>query len=369
MRKTLAERRAEAVRRAVEFMYQRACDPESFEEYGHDFLFCFHTIASNSRDADLRATVRRMGRERARIWRRSHPSVPREINTIDLSNLVFGSDAADRLGVRDKKLKSQIKRALKKFRAEDFHRFDPVREPPPADLPDICECGEVNARGRKRCRGCKRPLVMLGRYGAWIDAMITTYLGERYGVVVGAGFSDVIKWLPLMRPYRGYENGRNPDFYWTVYAVTHVVYTLNHYNVYRLSPRWLPDEYEFLKSNLDEAIRMEDPEMTGEFLDTLKAFGLPESHPLIIRGTKYVLSQQNADGSWGNVDEEDLYLRYHPAFTAINGLRDIAWRGVRLSFPKLKPLVEQWGEKRESKTGGKAMKRNDEGGRLSAALF
>jgi hypothetical protein len=36
-----------------------------------------------------------------------------------------------------------------------------------------------------------------------------------------------------------------------------------------------------------------------------------------------------------------LYLRYHPAFTAINGLRNIAWRGVGLSFPTLKPLVEQ----------------------------
>lgn len=345
MRKTLAEKRAEAVRAGVEFMYRRACDPESFEEYGHDFLFCFYTIASNSQDAGLRAMARRMGRERAKQWRRAHPSVSKEIDTFDLSNLVFGSDAADRLGVRDAHLKSQIKRALKKFSAEDFHRFDPVREPPPADIPDGCECGEVNARGRKTCRRCKRPLIMLGRYGAWIDAMIMTYLGERYGVVVGATFRDVIKWLPLMHPYKGNENGRNPDFYWTVYAVTHVVYTLNHYNVYQLSPRWLPDEFEFLKANLEESIRMEDPEMTGEFLDTLKAFGLPESHPLIRQGTKYVLSKQNADGSWGDVNEEDFYLRYHPAFTAINGLRDIAWRGVRLSFPKLKPLIEQWSEK------------------------
>lgn len=342
MPKTVAEKRAEAVRRALEFLYERACDRASFDEYGHDFLFCFYTIASNSRDAGVRATARRMGRERARVWRRAHPSVPRGINAFDLSNMVFGCDAADRLGVRDAVVKSQIKRALKRFTSEVFHRFDPVREPPPADIPDICECGEVNARGRKVCRQCHRPLVMLGRYGAWLDALIATYLGERYGVVVGASFRDVIKWLPSMRPYRGNENGRNPDFYWTVYTVTHIVYTLNHYNVYQLSPRWLPEEFEFLKANLEESIKLEDPEMTGEFLDSLKAFGLPDEHPLIRKGTKYVLSQQNADGSWGNVDEEDLYLRYHPTFTAINGLRDIAWRGVRLSFPKLKPLVEEW---------------------------
>jgi hypothetical protein len=342
MRKTLAEKRALAVRAGLEFMYRMACYPESFEAYGHDFLFCFYTIASNSKDATLSATARRMGRERARVWRKEHTVVEPKISAYDLSNLVAGSDAADRLGVRDARLKQQIRRALKSFTATDFYRFNPAKEPPPEDIPDICDCGIEHPRGRKVCRRCKQPLVMLGRYGAWIDALIMTYLGERYGVVVGAPFRDVIKWLPLMRPYRGVENGRNPDYYWTVYAVTHVVYTLNHYNVYQLSPRWLPLEFEFLETNLEESIKRQDPEMTGEFLDTLKAFGLRDDHPLIRKGTRYVLSKQNANGGWGNFKEEDLYLRYHPTFTAINGLRDIAWRGTRLSFPKLKPLVKQW---------------------------
>jgi hypothetical protein len=342
MTRSLADQRAEAVHAGLEFMYRMACDAESFEAYGHDFLFCFYTIASNSKDASLRATARRMGRERARLWRKEHATVKQKISAYDLSNLVAGSDAADRLGVKDAHLKQQIRRALKNFTAEDFYRFDPAIEPPPEDVPDICDCGLENPRGRKVCRRCQQPLVMLGRYGAWIDALIMTYLGERYGVVVGAPFKDVIKWLPVMRPYRGNENGKNKDYYWTVYAVTHVVYTLNHYNVYQLSPRWLPFEFEFLKTNLEESIRQEDPEMTGEFLDTLKAFGLRDDHPLIRKGTRYVLSKQNADGGWGNVFEEDLYLRYHPAFTAINGLRDIAWRGTRLSFPKLKPLLKQW---------------------------
>lgn len=341
MPKTLQERRAEAVTWALQFLYRRACDPESFEAYGHDFLFSFYTIGSNSKDPSLRAMSRKMGRERAREWRRAHDSVPKEIDTYDLSNLVFGSDAADRLGVRSETLKKEIRRALKSFTAEDFYRFDPAREPPPEDVPDRCNCGEENPRGRKTCRRCRRPLVMLGRYGAWIDALIMAYLGERYGVIVGARFEDVIKWLPVMRPYRGAENGRNPDFYWTVYAVTHVVYTLNHYSMYRLPPALLPDEFEFLKLNLKESIRSEDSEMTGEFLDTLKAFGLAEDHPLILRGTRYLLSTQNADGSWMALDEEDPYLRYHPTFTAINGLREIAWRGVGLSFPKLRPMLEK----------------------------
>ena len=342
MPRSLSERRAEAVRRGLDYMYGVARDPACFEHYGHDLLFCFYTIASNSRDPDMRRAARAAGRERAQAWRRAHSSVPKEVSAEDLSNLVFGSDAADRLGVGDARLKAEIRRGAKNFTAADFYRFDPAGEPPPADVPDVCDCGAVNPRGRRKCLDCRRPLVMLGRYGAWIDALIVSYLGERYGVTLGASFREVIKWLPLMRPYRGADGGENTDYYWTVYAVTHVVYTLNHYNVYQLSPRWLPYEFEFLKSNLEEAVRLEDPEMTGEFLDSLKAFGVSDDDPLIRKGTRYVLSRQNADGGWGETEGEDLYLRYHPTFTAVNGLRDIAWRGVRLSFPKLKPMVEGW---------------------------
>ena len=340
MPESLTTKRAKAVRRGLEFLYRMACDAESFEAYGHDFLFCFYTIASNSKDADLRRTARRMGRERARAWRREHSAVAEKVSAYDLSNLVVGSDAADRLGLRDTNLKLQIERALKGFTAEDFYGFDPVLEPPPENIPWDCECGANNRRGQNACRSCKQPLMMIGRYGSWIDAMVMAYLGERYGFRVGAKLGDVLKWMPVMRPYRGALKGRNPDFYWTVYAVTHIVYTLNHYNVYQLQPRWLPCEFEFLKANMDEAIARDDPEMTGEFLDSLKAFGLKENHPLISRGTKYVLSKQNVDGGWGEMNAEDLYQRYHPTFTAINGLREIAWRGTGLSFPNLKRLLD-----------------------------
>jgi hypothetical protein len=183
----------------------------------------------------------------------------------------------------------------------------------------------------------------MNRYEVWCYALMITYNSDRFGVRAGAPYADVIKWLPRMRPYRGRENGSNPDFIDTVYAITHLVYTLNDYSVYNLPPRLLPQEFEFLKANLKEAIAMEDPEMLGEFLDCLKSFGLKDSHKLIRMGMDYLLSQQNPDGSWGDVEAaEDIYLIYHSTWTAIDGLRDYAWRGEGLSFPKLKPLLEQW---------------------------
>ena len=193
--------------------------------------------------------------------------------------------------------------------------------------------------------------MMLTRYLVWYDALVRTYSGDRYGVTLGARYADVIGWLPFMRPYRGGENGSNPDFYDAAYAVTHVVYTLNDYNVYVLSPRWLPAEFAFLKSNLAEGIAMEDPQMVGEFLDALRAFGLTESDPLIRTGMEYLLSRQNQDGGWGEADAEDAYGLYHPTWTAVDGLRGYARRGDGLSFPELKPLLIEW-------AGGEAQTRS-----------
>ena len=51
---------------------------------------------------------------------------------------------------------------------------------------------------------------------------------------------------------------------------------------------------------------------------------------------------QNADGSWGPTETDNIYLNYHATLCAVSGLLDYAWRGTRLSFPRLQPLLERW---------------------------
>ena len=180
----------------------------------------------------------------------------------------------------------------------------------------------------------------MSRYEVWVVALIRSYLGERYGVTLGARYKDVIKWLSSMRPYPEAHSDGDDDSIWSIYAVTHVVYTLNDYNRYRLSSKWLPLEFEFLTKCLDEAISMDDPETVGEILDSLKAFGLDNRSALIRKGANYLVATQNPNGSWGDAELEDHYERYHPTLTAINGLREYAWRGERLSFPELYNLLD-----------------------------
>ena len=122
------------------------------------------------------------------------------------------------------------------------------------------------------------------------------------------------------------EAGASPTYNGVLYAVTHVVYTQNAYSLYRLSPRLLPDEFAYLKANLKKAVALNDPETMGELMDCLKSFGLRDSDPLIRTGTEFLLSSQNPDGSWGDMKTNDMYLRYHPTWTAVDGLRDYKWK-------------------------------------------
>lgn len=341
MRKTPNNNRPRAIERGLKFIYQTACEPTNFELYGFDYLGCFHGIASTSKDLKLRRTAREMGRERARLWRRHNPKVPRNAGPEDLVNLVFGSYAADSLGIRDDQIKMELRTETRNFTAYDYFGFDPAVEPPAPDVPEECICGTLNDRGRRRCRQCRRRLIMMSRYAVWQDALIRSYIGERYGVRLGARYADALKWLAFMRPYPEADDRDNSDYDGALYAVTHITYTLNAYSCYRLSARWLPLEYSFLKQNLTQAIALDDPESMGEFLDCLKSFGLAEDHPLIRKGVDYLLETQNPDGSWGEMEADDIYQRYHPTWTAIDGLRDYAWRGTRLCFPKLAPMLKR----------------------------
>ncbi|HEX8283708.1 MAG TPA: hypothetical protein VF588_10160 [Pyrinomonadaceae bacterium] len=332
-----SEECAGAARRGAEFILRFARRPSHFREWGSDFLNYFYVVADTAADAPLRRWARAEGAELARRWRALNPSVSEDADAETIYDLAYGSLYADRLGARDRAMKAQLVKAAARFSAVDFLWFDPAREPPPGDIPESCRCGLWNERGRKTCAGCRRRLSMAGRYGVWYVALIRTYMAARYGVSLGAAYADVLRWLPALRPYP--EDQDDADFWDAAYAVTHVVYTLNDYDVYRLRPGWLPREFAFLKAHAAGAVEAEDPQMVGEFLECLKCFGLGARSPLVRAGTDFLLASQNADGSWGETDTDNTYDNYHTTLAAAGGLTEVRWRGERLAFPELKPLL------------------------------
>jgi hypothetical protein len=327
--------RAHAIRRGMEFIYRSATDTKNFTEQGDDYLWCFYSTAATAADPALRRQAWWMGRERARRWRREHPDVPAGADADNILALVSGSYSVDCLRFHDPAMKDKLRAAARRFRPEDFFRFDPAKQPVPIDIPKKCDqCEGTNLPAARQCRDCGAALKMTSPYDILCDALITTYFGDRYGVQLGASLAEVTQWIPRLRPYPRFDSALGEGFNDLATAITHIVYTLNDYGKYRLRPEWLPDEFAFLKSHLKLPIAVDDAELMGEFLDTLKSFGLTEADPLIQTGVEFVMSRQNADGGWGHANSTDVYHRYHATWTAVNGLMDYAFSGESVSFPE-----------------------------------
>jgi hypothetical protein len=321
--------RARATYRGLGFLYRTALNPRHFAVYGADLLWSFYTIATSVGDPTLRRMARQMGAERARRWRFSHLRVPHKATADAVIAICCGHDAATALGVPDETLIPHLRRAASRYSAIDFLKFDPLREPPPSDVPEECTYDKAdNLRGSTVCRQCQRPLTFRSRYDVWYDALTTTHSGDRCGVKLGAHYADVFRWLPSMRPYPGSENGVNTIFEDAVYAITHIVYTLNDYNTTRLDPDWLPEEYAFLQASLQQAIAEKDEDMLGEIMDGLRAFGITNDDEKMRAGMEYLLADQNANGSWGNPADQDIYSLYHPTWCAVTALSEIAAQEV-----------------------------------------
>jgi hypothetical protein len=291
-----------AIERALVFVYTTASDKAVFTEHGDDLLWCFFSIANTAKDSELRKQAAKMGRELALKWRASHPHVPANANADVITHLVMGAYAVDRLGVKNRQIKAELRKAAARFTARDYLGFDPRTEPPDHDGPN--------------------------RYNMWMDALICTFFGDAYGVELGARYRDVVKWLPHLRPY--VENDESLEFD-EFYAITHLIYTLDRYGERRVSPSFLLEEVKFLKRTMSKAMVDDDPEMVGEAMDCLKALGF-ENDPLVLQGQQYLLSNQRPDGTWAG-DQDDMYTAYHSAWTSIDALRDYRFRGKVRKVP------------------------------------
>lgn len=265
-------------------------------------MWCFYSISHTARDPKLRETSTQMGRELAKRWRKSHQHVPANATAHEIYLLLSGAYAADRLGFPDRRFKEELRKAAQRFSVQDYIGFDPSSGPPP---PDDHE-----------------------RYDKWSGALITTYFGDAYGVRLGARYRDVLRFLPFFRPYQGDDEDLEFDSF---YATTHVIYTLNGYHERRVPPLLLPEEFAFLRKELDDSIEDEDPEKVGEALDCLKAGGF-ENDPEVRKGMDYLISSQRPDGAWAG-DEDDVYTEYHSAWTGIDGLRDYHFHGKVKKLP------------------------------------
>lgn len=317
--------RRRATHRALHLLRQLARRESTFAKYSGHLLPAFYFIATTSRDATLRRSALAAGRERARHWKQGWSARRRLLSPGTVLDEISAGYAAEQLGIRHPNIRRQLETAVARYSPRELFGFDPGVETIPPDIPEDCECGAVNERGRRRCRKCRRHLAWRSRYQAWYYALIGIYFCERYGLQLPVSYSDVMSLLPALHPY---PPARSPYYRDAIYAITHIVYTLNDYNRSRLPARQMRRERAFLKASLPWAIRQGEADTAGEILDSLAGCGLADTDPLTVKGRTFLLEQQREDGGWG--DEDDEYGRFHSVWTCIDGLRDYRWGG-RLS--------------------------------------
>ncbi len=314
--------RDRAALRGLRFLEQVAENPDHFKAYGHDLMWAFYSLSEAASNKEFKREARAIGERMAKRWRVVYPKLPPNPNSDTVYFYLSGSLTADLLGASDPAMKRDIELTSRRYGPEDFLLFDPSYEPIPHDHPEDCQrCKSRNARGVKACRKCGAKLTSKDPFDILFDALITTYAGQRYGVPLGADLEDITRWIPAMRPYPRQSNAS------VTYTITHIVYVLNDYSRYKLKPEWLPQEFAYLKSHAQETINTKDPETLGEYIDSLQAFGIPDTDPVVKRGIDFLLEHQNADGSWGDLNEKDIYTRYHTTWTGIGGVMAYNWKG------------------------------------------
>ena len=336
--------RERAARRGLRFIAKLAAYEPVADYLGSGALwFCRSLVLSGS--PALQADAGHLAHALFEGWRRQQGELDDDADAPAIAEHVRAYGAAEAMGFYDSRTKTRIRRLARSFSATDFLGFDPRRAPPPANLPDACSCGASSRRGRRRCEGaaCDRPLTWMNRHRSWCLALTSAYCGDRYGVTLGAPYRDVLKWLPSLRPYPACGRLSPAAFADISYTVTHVIYTLNDYGRFTLSHLWLPWEYEFLRNGLERAIAVGDPDMTGEYLDTLRAFStVRDDDSQVKRGFDYLLSTQNSDGSWGQWDWDTVYLGFHATWAAVDGLREFRRDGPGIAFPEVLPRLKKW---------------------------
>ena len=309
-----------AVHRALQLLRRLAGRKPTFERYSGHLLPAFYFIATTSRDAALRQRALTSGRERARYWKQQWHLKPPRLDAGTVLDAISAGYAAKQLGIPHHRIRRDLEAAIARYSPRELLGFDPVSEAIPRNIPEDCDCGAVNERGRRRCRKCRRPLAARSRYEVWYHALTSMYFCERYGLQLPVRYADVMSLLPTLRPY---PSPRARCYRDAVYAVTHIVYTLNDYNSTRLAAPLLRRERAFLKASLPWAIRQGEADTVGEIVDSLAGCGLADTDPLMVRGRAFLLEQQREDGGWG--DEDDVYGRFHSVWTCIDGLRDYRW--------------------------------------------
>jgi len=150
-------------------------------------------------------------------------------------------------------------------------------------------------------------------------------------------FSDAVATLPAVRKYQRIDELGHDFFRLQCYFVTHFIYVLSDWGRHVLERALFEEEF---------VISMDDPELTGEFLQCLRILGVSQNTrtcstriwSLILQAMTYLLGveRRHGGGMWSK-SSDGPYDRYHTTYCAIVGLLSFEFHASDVDDGKLSP--------------------------------
>ena len=298
-------------------------------------MFCLASVATTARPKAIRDSARQLGVPVAHRWIELHRNTTMDGDAEHILGCMHGCYSCALLGVRDRSLELRLRRAGRRLSKRQMFGFDPRSEAPPANIPEPCSQGHENRRGKNVCARCSERLSHSSKYWIWHAALVSSHVCECFGLKTGGRYHDLLSWIHKMRPYPPTHQYETDEHFESLYAVTHMVYTLSNYGTRRVSPRLLKPEVRHLHASLDSAIELGHCDAVGEIVAALMALGFDGRTRLIRRGWEFLVEAQRENGSWSDPQTDDC-TGWHPTWAAIDALRGYTWRGSEAK-PSISP--------------------------------
>jgi hypothetical protein len=275
--------------RGLAFLSDFALEGDCWSRCAPDVAYMFHHLATRSRQGDFTRRARALARRAASRWLEGHPRLPARTAVDDaIYGYAYGACTAKLVGLDTRALCRDLAARGRTIGAREMLGFDPERQAPPS-------------------------------FELWQYAMVGTHIAESAGMRLRWSVRDLAAWRSAMQPYPRPRRRLTRATESAFYAVTHLVYVLNDYNLYALPRGRFEAEAQLLRAVCAIGIDLDDVEAMGEAVDALLALGEPERDPLIARARQRILALQNRDGSWGSRADKP-YTRLHKTWVALDGL-------------------------------------------------
>jgi hypothetical protein len=345
--KFTTQQRDEAVLRALDYLEKASQQGTRLQQTGHEFVVGLYMLSFRFNNPVIHKRVVALANQAVKQWQTAFSAPSRQLPTnpetlLQWSQMLVMQQTFNKNITYSMQLKNALQEKMSKMNMKAFFLSKNVKK-------------ELE------------PDTIWTKYGAYCTDLIFSFFAWKAGLepTVGINFSTVFLhgFASLREKYDSLSfSDANLGLYMAdfkayqplhdlVYVVTHYFLTLTGYTGQRLpNAASFAPEKEFLLRNLPYVVEyMQDPDMTGEMVDSLFMLGVGYENPIIRRAVESILKRQAKSGQWEShvhptlADEAKTEIEwFHDTVASLLALRDVRFEKVypQLPFPRLLYMID-----------------------------